>query len=150
MNLARDNFPDLREARFAWNVTDSLTSAGHRLHAGRWLSTLLPLIDGKLTLTPLPENRVEGEEALVVKASMRFRPDVLLFSETPSRAVVTTRDELRIAELARRHGVPWSRIGVVGATGNARTVGCHLHFEIHSRGRPIDPEPALHAWDHWS
>ena len=25
------------------------------------------------------------------------------------------------------------RIGVVGATGNARTVGCHLHFEIHSR-----------------
>jgi murein DD-endopeptidase MepM/ murein hydrolase activator NlpD len=42
------------------------------------------------------------------------------------------------------------RIGVVGATGNARSVGCHLHFEIHSRGRPIDPEPALHAWDRWS
>jgi len=43
-----------------------------------------------------------------------LRPDVLLFSETPSRAVVSTRDELRIAELARRHGVPWTRIGVVG------------------------------------
>jgi phosphoribosylformylglycinamidine synthase len=43
-----------------------------------------------------------------------LRPDVLLFSETPSRAVVTTRDELRIAELARRHGVPWARLGVVG------------------------------------
>jgi phosphoribosylformylglycinamidine synthase len=43
-----------------------------------------------------------------------LRPDVLLFSETPSRAVVTTDDELRIAELARRHGVPWARIGVVG------------------------------------
>ena len=43
-----------------------------------------------------------------------LRPDVLLFSETPSRAVVTTRDELRIAELARRYGVPWARIGVVG------------------------------------
>jgi len=43
-----------------------------------------------------------------------LRPDVLLFSETPSRAVVTTRDELRTAELARRHGVPWARIGVVG------------------------------------
>jgi len=42
-----------------------------------------------------------------------LRPDVILFSETPSRAVVTTRDELRIAELARRHGVPWARIGVV-------------------------------------
>jgi phosphoribosylformylglycinamidine synthase subunit PurL len=43
-----------------------------------------------------------------------LRPDVLLFSETPSRAIVTTRDELRLAELARRHGVPWARIGVVG------------------------------------
>src|SRR5438876_5118110 len=43
-----------------------------------------------------------------------LRPDVLLFSESPSRAVVTTRDELRLAELARRHGVRWARIGVVG------------------------------------
>jgi murein DD-endopeptidase MepM/ murein hydrolase activator NlpD len=42
------------------------------------------------------------------------------------------------------------RVGRVGATGNARTVGCHLHFEIHSRGRPIDPEPALMSWDGWS
>jgi phosphoribosylformylglycinamidine synthase len=43
-----------------------------------------------------------------------LRPDVLLFAESPSRAVVTTRDDLRIAELARRHGVPWARLGVVG------------------------------------
>ena len=43
-----------------------------------------------------------------------LRPDVLLFSETPSRAVVTTRDDLRLPELARRHGVPWARIGAVG------------------------------------
>ena len=34
----------------------------------------------------------------------------------------------------------------LGATGNARTVGCHLHFEIHVRGRPIDPVPALARW----
>jgi phosphoribosylformylglycinamidine synthase len=40
--------------------------------------------------------------------------DRLLFSETPSRAVVTTRDELRLAELARRHGVRWARLGAVG------------------------------------
>ncbi len=39
------------------------------------------------------------------------------------------------------------RIGAVGATGNARTVGCHLHFEIHVEGRPIDPGPALRRWD---
>lgn len=42
------------------------------------------------------------------------------------------------------------RIGSVGASGNARSIGCHLHFEIHSRGRPIDPAPELHAWDRWS
>ncbi len=42
------------------------------------------------------------------------------------------------------------RIGSVGATGNARTIGCHLHFEIRSRGRPIDPRRELHAWDAWS
>jgi len=42
------------------------------------------------------------------------------------------------------------RIGGVGATGNARTIGCHLHFEIRSRGKPIDPAPELRAWDGWS
>ena len=43
-----------------------------------------------------------------------LRGDVLIFSESPARAVVTTRDDLRMAELARRHGVPWARIGAVG------------------------------------
>jgi murein DD-endopeptidase MepM/ murein hydrolase activator NlpD len=42
------------------------------------------------------------------------------------------------------------RVGAVGETGNARTVGCHLHFEIHVDGRPVDPEPALHRWDRYS
>jgi murein DD-endopeptidase MepM/ murein hydrolase activator NlpD len=41
-------------------------------------------------------------------------------------------------------------VGQVGRTGNARTVGCHLHFELHVRGRPIDPEPYLRAWDRHS
>lgn len=41
------------------------------------------------------------------------------------------------------------RIGGIGATGNARTIGCHLHFEIRRRGVPIDPAPELHAWDAW-
>jgi len=41
-------------------------------------------------------------------------------------------------------------VGVVGKTGNARTVGCHLHFEIHVHGVPINPEPALRRWDRYS
>jgi murein DD-endopeptidase MepM/ murein hydrolase activator NlpD len=41
-------------------------------------------------------------------------------------------------------------VGYVGKTGNARTVGCHLHFEIHVSGRPVDPKPYLRAWDRYS
>jgi murein DD-endopeptidase MepM/ murein hydrolase activator NlpD len=39
------------------------------------------------------------------------------------------------------------RIGVVGKTGNARTIGCHLHFEVHVNGNPIDPAPLLRRWE---
>jgi murein DD-endopeptidase MepM/ murein hydrolase activator NlpD len=46
------------------------------------------------------------------------------------------------------------QIGRVGKTGNARTVGCHLHFELWSdgypQGHPIDPGPSLRRWDGWS
>lgn len=41
-------------------------------------------------------------------------------------------------------------VGAVGETGNARGTGCHLHFEIHVRGIPVDPEPALRRWDRYS
>jgi phosphoribosylformylglycinamidine synthase len=43
-----------------------------------------------------------------------LRPDVLLFSETPSRMVVTTRDGARLEDLAQVHGVPCRRLGTVG------------------------------------
>jgi phosphoribosylformylglycinamidine synthase len=43
-----------------------------------------------------------------------LRPDVLLFSETPSRMVVTTTDEARLRAAAHRHGVPCARMGTVG------------------------------------
>ena len=46
------------------------------------------------------------------------------------------------------------RIGRVGKTGNARTVGCMLHFEVWPsgwhRGGPVDPLAFLKRWDSWS
>jgi murein DD-endopeptidase MepM/ murein hydrolase activator NlpD len=42
---------------------------------------------------------------------------------------------------------PGDIVGHIGRTGNAGSTPCHLHFEIHLRGRPIDPEPSLRAWD---
>jgi murein DD-endopeptidase MepM/ murein hydrolase activator NlpD len=39
------------------------------------------------------------------------------------------------------------RVGEVGKTGNARTVGCQLHIEIHVNGVPIDPKPEVTRWD---
>jgi murein DD-endopeptidase MepM/ murein hydrolase activator NlpD len=42
------------------------------------------------------------------------------------------------------------RVGAVGKTGNAITIGCHLHFEIHIHGVPIDPLPDLERWDRYS
>jgi murein DD-endopeptidase MepM/ murein hydrolase activator NlpD len=42
------------------------------------------------------------------------------------------------------------RIGAVGKTGNAITIGCHLHFEVHAHGIPVDPLPDLRRWDRYS
>jgi murein DD-endopeptidase MepM/ murein hydrolase activator NlpD len=45
-------------------------------------------------------------------------------------------------------------VGRIGRTGNARSVGCMLHFEVWphgwNHGRPIDPLPILRRWDRWS
>ncbi|MEX2107024.1 MAG: M23 family metallopeptidase [Solirubrobacterales bacterium] len=41
-------------------------------------------------------------------------------------------------------------VGAVGKTGNAISVGCHLHFEVHERGVPVDPGPSLDRWDRYS
>jgi murein DD-endopeptidase MepM/ murein hydrolase activator NlpD len=42
------------------------------------------------------------------------------------------------------------RVGAVGETGNARGLGCHLHFEIHVHGAAVDPEAELRRWDRYS
>lgn len=42
------------------------------------------------------------------------------------------------------------RVGAVGATGNAVSIGCHLHFELRGPSGPFDPEGRLALWDGWS
>ena len=37
------------------------------------------------------------------------------------------------------------RLGSIGQTGNAAGTPCHLHIEMRSRGRLLDPEPVLAA-----
>lgn len=45
-------------------------------------------------------------------------------------------------------------VGRIGRTGNARSVGCMLHFEVWpqgwNHGGPVDPLPILKRWDAWS
>jgi murein DD-endopeptidase MepM/ murein hydrolase activator NlpD len=39
------------------------------------------------------------------------------------------------------------RVGSVGQTGNAASTPCHLHIEIRTHGRLLNPEPLVDAWD---
>ena len=38
------------------------------------------------------------------------------------------------------------RLGSVGQTGNAAGTPCHLHFEVRTRGRLLDPAPLVSSW----
>jgi murein DD-endopeptidase MepM/ murein hydrolase activator NlpD len=48
------------------------------------------------------------------------------------------------------HVYTGQEVGNIGQTGNAAGTPCHLHFEIHVHGEPVDPEPALKRWDKYS
>jgi len=48
------------------------------------------------------------------------------------------------------HAKTGAEVGRIGQTGNAAGTPCHLHFEIHHDGNPIDPEPQLRDWDRYS
>ncbi len=58
--------------------------------------------------------REDGGPGAVLDLPAAPFPDVLLFSESPSRMAVTTRDGTAIEALAARDGVPCERLGLVG------------------------------------
>lgn len=66
------------------------------------------------------------------------------YSHLTSPTPLADGDRVRTAE----------RIGAVGKSGNARYEFCQLHFELwprgYRRGDPVDPLPALRAWDRFS
>jgi phosphoribosylformylglycinamidine synthase II len=80
--------------------------------------------DGGLAVT-LAECCFRGE-AVGAGATLELpagqRADVLLFAESPSRAVVTTREPRALEALAREHGVPCRRLGEVGGDALVLTV----------------------------
>jgi hypothetical protein len=65
---------------------------------GRYFATLIPLKDKSITLTLLPDAQAGGEAASVVKATARFRPDVLLYFSNK------TNHLLKISYKAREKG----------------------------------------------
>ena len=82
-----------------------------------WFAITLILVVGGLALTWYVGSGDLDKKALeeLEKAQPgSLRPDVLLFAETPSRMIVTTRDEARLRAAAHRHGVPCARLGAVG------------------------------------
>jgi phosphoribosylformylglycinamidine synthase len=97
--------------------------------------------DGGLAVA-LAECCFRGEEpgpGARVELPGGLRPDVLLFSESPSRMVVSTREGARLEALASPHGVPCARIGTVG--------GPTLRVECEGRVLLDEPVARLHeAW----
>jgi phosphoribosylformylglycinamidine synthase subunit PurL len=83
----------------------------------RVLRSAHDISDGGLAVA-LAECGFAGEEAglggMFDIASAALRSDVVLFSESPSRMIVSTRVPAKVEEIARKHGVPCVRLGAVG------------------------------------
>jgi phosphoribosylformylglycinamidine synthase len=88
--------------------------------------------DGGLGVA-LAECCFEGHEpgrGAVLNLPGGLRDDVLLFSESASRMVVSTRDEGALQELARRHGIPCERLGAVGGDRLTLATGGRLLLDL--------------------
>jgi phosphoribosylformylglycinamidine synthase len=69
-----------------------------------------------------------------------LRDDVLLFSESPARMIVTTRDEARLQALARRHAIGCHRLGAVGGD----------RLTLLRDGRPLVDLPVARLHEAWT
>jgi len=74
--------------------------------------------------------REEAGLGAALELSEGIRTDVLLFSESPSRMVVTTRDGAALEALALRGAVPCLRLGVVGGDRLRLTRGSGVLIDI--------------------
>jgi phosphoribosylformylglycinamidine synthase len=96
------------------------------------LSSAHDLSDGGLAVA-LAECTFRGEE---LGLGGRFdlpgilRPDVLLFSESPSRMLVTTREEARLRAAAFRHRVPCVALGTVGGDRLTLLSGARVFVDL--------------------
>jgi hypothetical protein len=81
--MSKDQFADRREEIYVW-----------------WLMTLTPLRKDGFELTPLPDAKVNGQEAAVIKVSSKGHSDVSLFFDKKNALLI------KIARRAKEAGVP--------------------------------------------
>jgi phosphoribosylformylglycinamidine synthase len=107
--------------------------------SARVLASAHDLSDGGLAVA-LAECGLRAEAAGLgarIELPAGLPAHVALFSESPSRMIVTTRDEPALRALADRHGVPIARLGTVG--GDRLTI-------VQGGSAVLDePMSALHA-----
>jgi phosphoribosylformylglycinamidine synthase len=111
-------------------------AAGERL-----LESAHDLSDGGLGVA-LAECCLRGDEPGLggrFAADTRLGTEAFLFSESPSRMLVTTRDEPRLRELLGRHELRWFRLGAVG--------GDRLRLAV--RGREVLDLPVDRLHEAW-
>jgi len=107
--------------------------------SARLLASAHDLSDGGLAVA-LAECGLRAEApglGAVIDLPAGLPVHIALFSESPSRMIVTTRDEAALRALADRHRVPIARLGTVGGD----------RLTIHRQGTAVLDEPmaSLHA-----
>ena len=107
--------------------------------SARLLASAHDLSDGGLAVA-LAECGLRAEApgfGAVIDLPAGLPVHMALFSESPSRMIVTTRDEAALRALADRHGVPTARLGTVGGD----------RLTIRRQGTTVLDEPmaSLHA-----